>query len=367
MSPVVELQQDHPHSTPPDAGVVRDARRRHALRRRRLAAGGAVLMLAGLAGWLVGEGGPGSPTRRGSPAELRAFQRLKRERALIAPHISPALEGGSYGWCVTERDGGSCATLPIVTAGPDHHRVAIGAITGLNVGRTEERVSALLTSSVAGVLANGDPARLLIEAQLPYGLRLAQIAFPRALAPAVPVARGSSTIPAPPPPTASTPALLATSADRRPLGYLGFEARGVNQRIRWWEKPGSPPAGPCSLRARGLPSLEPQWGHVAATIRPYPAKIIGRAFFSCIDTEYYLHGWPLETAILLDAQHPGSTPTPIPSMKPVPAAAGLFAAPGDWHGEITAARRGNAWLVVAGGSGLAQRIAVLRHLHTKVS
>jgi hypothetical protein len=324
-------------------------------------------MLIGLAGWLIGEGGSGSPTRRGSPAQLRAFQRLKRERARIVPHISPALEGGSYGWCVIERDGGNCAVVPTVTAGPAHHSVAIGAITGLNIGRTEERVGALLSSSVAGVLANGHPARLLIEAQLPYGLRVAQIALPRPLAPAVPVDRGPSTLPAPPPPTDSTPALLATSADGRALGYLGLEARGVNLRIHWWEKPWSPPPGPCSLSAHGLPSLEPQWGHVAAAIRPYPAKIIGRAFFSCVDTEYYLHGWPLETAILLDAQHPGSTPAPIPGMKPVPTAPGLFAAPGDPHGEITAARRGNAWLVVAGGSGPAQRITVLRHLRANVS
>ncbi|HWX96179.1 MAG TPA: hypothetical protein VNZ01_04935 [Solirubrobacteraceae bacterium] len=365
MSPVVELPPDCAPSAPPDAGVVRDARRRHALRRRRLAAAGAALMLVGLAAWLVGEGGAGSAGRHGSPAELRAFQRLKRERALIVPHISPALEGGSYGWCVIERGGGTCASLPTVTAGPGHHSVAIGAITGLNIFKAEERIGALLTSSVAGVLANGHPTRLLIQAQLPYGLRLAQIAFPRPLAPPMPVARAASTIPAPAPPTASTPTLLATSADRRPLGYLGLEARGFNQRIRWWEKPWPPPAGPCSLRARGLPSLEPQWGHVAEAIRPYPVKIIGRAFLSCVDTEYYLHGWPLETAILLDAQHPGSTPAPIPGMKSVRAAAGLFAAPGDWHGEITAARRGNAWLVVAGGSGLAQRIAVLRHLHTR--
>jgi hypothetical protein len=46
----------------------------------------------------------------------------------------------------------------------------------------------------------------------------------------------------------------------------------------------------------------------------------------------------------------------------VPAVPGFFNGPGDFKGELTATRYGNVWLVVAGGSGLAQRIEVLRHL-----
>ena len=136
--------------------------------------------------------------------------------------------------------------------------------------------------------------------------------------------------------------------------------------VRWWKKPERPAAGPCRIRAHGLPALEGEWGHVASAIRPYPARIIGRAFFSCIDTEYYLHNWPLDTAILLDAQHPGRPPAPIPDMRAIPHEPGLYDSPGGWEGEITAVRRGNAWLVVAGGSGLHQREEVLRHLHTTV-
>ncbi len=92
-------------------------------------------------------------------------------------------------------------------------------------------------------------------------------------------------------------------------------------------------SGPCQIHAYGLPALEAEWGHVAGTIRPYPAPIIGRAFFSCVDTEYYMDRWPLETAILLDAQHPGRMPAAIPGMKPDLGAPGLFNAPGDWHGR----------------------------------
>jgi hypothetical protein len=169
-------------------------------------------------------------------------------------------------------------------------------------------------------------------------------------------------------PEGPTPNLLATGANGKPLAYFSPEAGGrLSTTVRWWQKPQPLPPGPCQIHAEGLPALEPEWGHVAATIRPYPAKIIGRAFFSCIDTEYYLHKWPLESAILLDAQHPGRSPAPIPEMKPVNGATGVFNAPGDWHGEVTAIRHRNSWLVVAGGSGLSQRVEVLRHLSASVS
>jgi hypothetical protein len=120
--------------------------------------------------------------------------------------------------------------------------------------------------------------------------------------------------------------------------------------------------GPCSLRAGGLSGLTAQWSHVASVIRPFSGTLIGRGFFSCIDTEYYLHKWPLDAAILLDAAHPGVLPAAIPGLEPVPGERGYFNGPGDFKGELTATRFGNAWLVVAGGSGLAQRIEVLRHV-----
>ncbi len=67
--------------------------------------------------------------------------------------------------------------------------------------------------------------------------------------------------------------------------------------------------------------------------------------------------------------HSCSTPpTPAPfrrpyqALTPAPGAPGFFNGPGDFKGDLTATRFGNTWLVVAGGSGLAQRIEVLRHL-----
>jgi len=214
------------------------------------------------------------------------------------------------------------------------------------------RATALLSSEVHAILAYGHQTTLVTHARLPYHLRLVQIILPK----------GSTT-------DASGSGLLALDTHSKPLGLLGLEPPPAELvgTIRWWQKPQRGAPGPCQIHAHGLPALEAEWGHVAARIEPYPGKIIGRAFFSCADSEYYLHNWPLETAILLDAQHPDRPPAPIPGMKPDPRRPGSFDAPGDWHGDITAARRGSAWLVVAGGSGAAQRLEVLQHLTANIN
>jgi hypothetical protein len=46
---------------------------------------------------------------------------------------------------------------------------------------------------------------------------------------------------------------------------------------------------------------------------------------------------------------------------------GLFNAPAGWHGQLTARRNGASWLVVAGGSGLVQRIELLSHLRARIA
>jgi hypothetical protein len=371
----------------PDAGLIRDARSRQMRRRRRYAAAmTAVAALGTVIAWFPG----GSGSRSTSPSDARrnllAFEHAKQRRMLSGWHISPALEGGDYGWCVLEGGGGgTCATVPTQNTRTLSGVVTIGAVIGTNITRREERITALLAPDVRGVLANGRSTTVVTKAQLPYGLRIAQIDFAREIPTTTGHSVGSATsvgppgqktfaTPAPrptaPPPVreGATPTLLATAANGKPLAYFNPEpASRASIGVRWWARPEPLAPGPCQIGAHGLAALEPEWGHVAATIRPYPAKIIGRAFFSCADSEYYLHNWPLETAILLDAQHPGVPPASIPGMKPAPHLRGVFNAPGDWHGEITATRHGNAWLVVAGGSGLKQRIEVLRHLTATVS
>jgi hypothetical protein len=331
----------------PDAGVIVDARLRQLRRRRRVAAVAAgVLVASALLGWATGRFGADS-RRAGGHGNLAAFQRLRRERRLLGARISPALEGGSYGWSVIESDGAGCCTLPQESAGG----AAIGAIAGWTGNSYEEAATALLSDRVTGIVVGDQRAHLVTLARLPYGLRIAEIRF----------SRHSRHLFG-----EGAPALLALGGHSKRIGYMP-QPEGVGTVVRWWQKPQPLPHGPCQLLARGVAGLEPEWGHVAVAIRPYPQRIMGRAFFSCIDSEYYLHNWPLDAAILLDAQQPGRTPAPIPGMKPVPGAPGVFSAPGDWHGELTATRRGNAWLAVAGGSGPTQRIQVVRHLSVSIA
>jgi hypothetical protein len=164
--------------------------------------------------------------------------------------------------------------------------------------------------------------------------------------------------------------LIALERDGREIAYTPPHPEKLARRIAAWQvpRPGErhprasathPLPGACEIAARGLPGLQPQWGHVLAAIEPV-ASAEGELFLSCVDTEYFLHGWPLDTAILLDAHRPGQTLGPIPGASPVAGHAGVVnVVLGSLPGDLTARRVGNAWLVVEGGASLAQRLQVL--------
>lgn len=97
-------------------------------------------------------------------------------------------------------------------------------------------------------------------------------------------------------------------------------------------------------------------------MRPYPAKpiggqIVGHAFLPCVSVEYHLQGMPLQVLIMLDAADPGAPVASLPDFKPVRGAPGFLD-----EGGLTARREGRAWLIVGQGSGVAQRVDLLRHL-----
>jgi hypothetical protein len=152
---------------------------------------------------------------------------------------------------------------------------------------------------------------------------------------------------------------------------------------RWWPLPFGtvpdhdpgyharthPGPGVCELVQHGLRALHAQWGHTVAWISPV-RDALGEVFLSCIDAAYYLHGWPFDVAVLLDGRQPGQVLGPIPGARPVPGRPGVVSlATGQFPSSlftrnfgVTAKRVGNAWLVVQGGSGLAQRLQVLNAL-----
>jgi hypothetical protein len=99
-----------------------------------------------------------------------------------------------------------------------------------------------------------------------------------------------------------------------------------------------------------------------SAIRPFPGQLVGHAFLPCIATTYYLKGLPVRAMIVLDAANPRSRVAALPDFKPVPGARGFYS-----EGGLTARRAGNEWLIVGQGSGLAERMRVLRHLTATVT
>jgi hypothetical protein len=344
----------------PEQGVIEEARRRQ--RSRRLRTSLAVLSALAGAGILIA-------ATTGGTAPTEAPLHLPPEpSALLARHarstsqptivrVSPNLEGGQAGWCVTILDesgggGGTCGPLPTVG-----HPLLAGT-SGWTHGDSDVTTTEIAAPRVAYFLVNG--TRRVSTKRLPglpYGLRVAIIHTPL---------HGSAD-------------RLAALASRAPT-VVPFDARGkpiAESRdygavwFRAWNRPATPLQGPCRLRVSGLGGVTAEWGQVATAIRPYPEQIVGRGFLSCIDTEYYAPGRGMRAAVLLDAANPGHTPpAAIPGLAPIPQAPGLYNGTGDYasRGPMTAKREGNAWVLVAGGGRNAEeaRVRLLRHLTARL-
>lgn len=334
----------------PSDGVIREARRRQYLRRMQTA--GACLLA--VSGFGIGVGallaGGRSPHRAASRDPVGLAGRSPSASS-FGIRLSPSLDGGTYGWCVgiEERPGaiagGGCGMTP-VSSTPIAFRLSGGGART----RTWSLV-VLTTPRVAAVLVNGKRrVPTLALSGLPYGLRAARLVMPLAISESP---RGRPTVRIPREPT-----LTALDAQGRalpsPLGPIAQSSVRASAHV------------PCALQVKGVAGLTAQWSHVASALTPFPGRIIGQAFFSCIDTEYYWHNWPLDAAILLDAARPRARAAAIPGLKAVKGEAGYFNGPGDFKGELSAVRRGNAWLVIAGGQSLGQRIELLRHLKVTI-
>jgi hypothetical protein len=351
-----------PASAPvgPDQGVIEEARRRQ--RSRRLRVSLAVLLTLAGAGVLVaattgGTKPTATPLHLPPEPSLLSARHAGSTSQPIRVSLSPNLEGGQAGWCVTilEKNGGATGTCgPLPTFG---HPLLTGG-SGWTHGDNYITTIEITAPRVAYFLVNGT-RRVATKrlAGVPYGLRVAIIHTPR---------RGA---------LRRSPDRLAALAFRPPtiipLNALGkpiAESRDYGAVwFRDWNRPATPLKGPCQLHVSGLGGITAEWGQVATAIRPYPGQIIGRGFLSCINTEYYVPGRGMRAAVLLDAANPGaSAPAAIPGLEPIPQAPGLYNSTGDYdfHGPMTAKREGNAWIVVAGGGRNAEeaRIRLLRHL-----
>jgi hypothetical protein len=283
--------------------------------------------------------------------------------------LVPPVQGGWVGWCTeVRRSGGSSGSCPVL---PEPGQPILDESWSASSPPLVTVGVAVTSSRVAAVSINGGPPiPTRAKATLPHGFRAVMVEIP-----------GQETPPAQPGENPNLGCLAVhqgREAFERCLGpvldfrFTPLDAKGapiprggpgrpIALRSRYWQRPNHPPRGVCQIATTRLPGLSAQWGHVVTTRpRPYPG-IIGRAFLSCADTEYYLHNWPLDVGVLLDVGHPGTRPAPLPAMKPVREHPGVFAAPGE-GGMLAARRIGNTWLVVQGGSGQPQRLAVLGHV-----
>jgi hypothetical protein len=265
----------------------------------------------------------------------------------VQVRLAPDIRGGSVGWCVDVSRGGrlvggGCGAAPTST-NPLFINVAVSSAPSFAA-----RV-ALTTSNVAAVsVAGSGRIPTHSESWLPYGFREAT-------------------------------SNQLSPADWKPLDARGEPIADVTPQQSPIPLNIDPSHGPCRIAVTGLRALTVRAIYVAVALRAFPG-IVGRAFESCADTNYSLHGFSLDGAILLDAAHPGAPPAPLPDMTPVRGAANTYTtpasvpptsfppapAPNAAPATMSARRVGNAWLVVSGGSGAAQQLLVLNHLATIV-
>jgi hypothetical protein len=264
--------------------------------------------------------------------------------------LSPALEGGWVGWCMTVRVGADRAT-----------RCPVAPTTREAIGYESWEAGGAGTRGVALVNAPNEAVAVDEASSTETAAPISGVAEVSAALVEIPAAF--------PAPSHWFDEFEPVYNGMRDSGGRGFSApqraHTASLPALSWRAGEHPPAGVCSITAAHLAGLRARFGHVVTSVAPTPS-LAGGGFASCIDTEYSLGRSSLDAAVLLNASEPGSAaPLPLPSATVVRRHAGLFSAPG-WNGEILARRVGDAWLVVEGGSSLRQRIQVLSHLQASV-
>ena len=277
------------HEPGASGGVIREAKRR---RRLRLLLRFAVVGLRALRGHRCRDrflGGRGSDEQPRGPTEVRPAR------------VDP--EGGSPCGCRRHSTAGRAAGASVVLEGSGG--IAGGGCGALPV-RSRPIVTVLSTASAKArqnSVGRAHHARRRVAARerLPAG------AHRRRAGAALRPAGGPRRAPAP----------RQTLA----VGQVGVRRAGGTQLGRAGggrpTAPGPSPEAPARpgrdrrrpLHADRARSGGSSGGSGATWRRPSaraPTQLVGRAFFSCVDVEYYLHSWPLDAAVLLDAAHPGS-------------------------------------------------------------
>jgi hypothetical protein len=276
--------------------------------------------------------------------------------------LLPTITGGEGGWCATLHSGVCPTANPVRTFHDPIVAESWSSQSSFPPVKYATIGFVLTTSEVAAVsVDDGRSVPTHAESVLPDNLRAAVVEFRGGPLRHVPgfnvnvplVSLGSLSFT----PLDSKDQLIPqTTEQRAPLSFY-IPGRG-------WMRPASAPRGVCEIQASHLAGLVAPAGFVLTRVTPHTG-LIGRPFVSCASNSYNFAGWPLVASVLLDATHPGSTPAPLPAMKPLLGHPGVFQALAA-QGEMLARRIPGAWLIVARGEGLQQRLIVLEHLSATV-
>lgn len=341
-------------SVGPDLGVIEEARRRQ--RARRIRTAGVALIAAALISfifWVLNGGSSHASPVRSADANRTHTVQVSNARAVFNERLVPTLTVGQVGWCIVIEEegktgGSACGGVPTFS------QPILQAQGSYSAGSAYETTVVVTDPRVATVLADGIRVPTVSLPGLPYGLRGALVR--------IPVKTRNQILPGERLPRGHAPGstLVALDAQGHAIPQRWNSRIPREATVRAWHDPNRQPHGSCQLHG-DLPGLSAQSGEVASAIRPLLGGLVGHAFLPCAAAVYHPKNVPLRATVLLDAANPKARVVALPDFKPVAGAPGYFA-----QGGLTARRSGNAWLVVGQGTGLVERMHILRHLAATV-
>jgi hypothetical protein len=329
------------------------------------------LLCRGLGVLAVGAGSLAAVACAGFGGEARTGATRNR---LVASHeevvLLPSTGAGEGGWCMTTNAGGGCPTFHLpVFQGP----IVVESWSGREIYIMHDKAPLSEAVREATLLTTSEVVAVSLEGGAPIATQ-AESALPGNLRGVVVERRGESNgrvrglfgtrMPAPLPFPRSR--FIALNAKGEPIPQTRAPGPPLEFHVarQSWGPSRRAPRGVCGLVVRSLAGLVFKGGAVMTAVRPH-LDVRGREFVDCVSASYLLNNWPLTADVLLDAAHPGVTPAPLPDMRPLAGHPMIFQAPGV-EGETVARRLPGAWLVVAKGKGLPQRLTLLEHLRAMI-